>query len=626
MIFNTSFYLFFNFFDTKLKDYFTPKFRFLPFIKMKNNLIKYLIPLFILLFQKSFGQELTILHTNDLHSKITGFGPESEYSPMVTNNDKTVGGFARLVTLFNLEKKKSPDGTLILDAGDFLMGSLFHVAEEETGFQLNMMKKMGYDCITLGNHEFEFGPKTLSDILGAADKRGGFPQIAASNLVFSNESADDNKLQEYFTNGKLKPWVVLSKNGLKIGIFGLMGIDAANVAPSSKPVSFSNPIKVAAKMARYLKTEQKADIVIALSHCGVQYNSQSKTYTGEDIKLAEKVPEIDIIIGAHTHTRIPEFIKTGNTYLVQTGSYGAELGKIGLNYHNGKISYFKYELIPVDDRIPGNSEINMEIEEFTKYIDQKYLSQVGLSCKQVVGATSFDLSQDFSDLKGSNLGSFVADASYHYLKSTVNSTDISLVASGTIRENLLCGITTVADVFRVMSLGKGTDAVPGYPLAKIYLTGQEVKQMFEAILKSREKGGDGFIYFSGAKILIDSDNRFMKKVQKVEIEGKEIDLSKKNKTLYSISANTYLLSFIGRIKKMSFGLLKVVPKDKNGIPVTDMNQQRVDINPENKGIQEAKEWIAVIEFFKSFEKNENGNYTIPGKYKTNNELLVDVAR
>ncbi len=582
--------------------------------------------LFVFSIQISHGQDLTILHTNDMHSKLTGFGPESEYSPMVTNNDKTVGGFARLTTLFNEEKEKSPDGTLILDAGDFLMGSLFHVAEEETGFQLNMMKRMGYDCITLGNHEFEFGPKTLSNILKAAGDRGGFPQIAASNLVFSNESADDNELQDYVTNGKLKPWVVISKNGLKIGIFGLMGIDAANVAPSSKPVSFSNPVKVASKMAHYLKKQQNADIVILLSHCGVQYDNHSKTYTGEDMELAKKVPEIDIIIGAHTHTRIPEFIKTDETFIVQTGSYGAELGKIGLKYQNGKITDFKYELITVDDKIPGNPYINKEIEVFTKYIDQNYLSEVGLSCKQVVGATSFDLSLNFSDLKGSNLGPFVADAAYYYLKSTGNSADFSLVASGTIRENMVSGIITVSDVFRVMSLGKGTDNVPGYPLAKIYVTGHEIKHLLEVLLKSREKGGDGFIYFSGIKVWIDSENRFMKKVKKAEINGKEIDFSKKNKTLYSVSANTYLLSFMKRIKKMSFGLLKVEPKDKNGIPVTDMNQQLVDITPETAGIQEAKEWIAVIEYLKSFQKNDQGIFIIPDSYKTNNESLIDLAR
>jgi 5'-nucleotidase/UDP-sugar diphosphatase len=217
---------------------------------------KILLPLAVIILfsvQICLGQYLTILHTNDIHSKLNGFGPESEYSPMTQNDDKTVGGFARLATLFKQAKAKSPEGTLILDAGDFLMGSLFHAAEEETGFQVNLMHKIGYDFITLGNHEFEFGPKTLANILSAADAKGGFPQIVTSNLVFSRKSPEDDDLQDFYTKGEIKPFVVINKNGLKIGIFGLMGFDAASVAPASKPVSFSNPLKEAAKMAKYLK-------------------------------------------------------------------------------------------------------------------------------------------------------------------------------------------------------------------------------------------------------------------------------------------------------------------------------------------------------------------------------------
>lgn len=408
-----------------------------------------------------------------------------------------------------------------------------------------------------------------------------------------------------------------------------MGFDAASVAPASKPVSFSNPLKEAAKMAKYLKTVQKTDIIILLSHCGIHPNQQNTGYFGEDIDLAKKVPEIDIIIGAHTHIRTPEFYKTGSTYIVQTGSNGAEVGKIGLKYQNGKITGFNFELIPVDDKIEGNKEVNDKIEEYTKLIEQKYLTPSGLSFKQIVGKTDFDLKIDFTDLKASNLGPFVADASYYYLKSTGNVADFSLVTSGTIRENLLTGqsgIITVPDVFRVMSLGKGFDNVPGYPLARIYITGHEVKDLMEALVKSRGKGGDGFVYFSGIKIRIDSEKGFLKKVRKVEINGKGIDTSKKNKTLYSVSANTYLLDFIGRIKKMSFGLLKVLPKDKNGKPVTDMNNQLVDVDPEKEGIQEAKEWIALIEYIKSFEKNGDGIHSIPVNYKQGEDSVVDLAK
>jgi len=408
-----------------------------------------------------------------------------------------------------------------------------------------------------------------------------------------------------------------------------MGIDAAEVAPASKPLTFSKTANAAKKIAEFLKQKEKVDIVILLSHCGIYPDKENKGYTGEDVDLAKKAPLVDIIISGHTHVRTPEYFKTGNTYIVQTGSYASEVGKIKLMYQNGKIADFQFNLIPIDDQINGDGDVNKEIEEYIHFINAEKLARANLSYNQIVGKINFDLKIDFSRLNESNIGPFIADASNYYLKSTGNNADISLVASGTIREDLLKGIEgkiCVADVFRVMSLGKGLDELPGYPLAKIYITGNEVKDLMEALVMSREKGGDGFIYFSGIKTWINSDKGFLKKVQKVEINGKEIDLSKKNKSLYSISANTYLLSFIGRIKKMSFGLLKVVPKDIDGKPVADMKNQLVDINPNVEGIQEAKEWIALIEYMKSFEKNSEGIPVIPEKYMKGDEAVIDLKK
>ncbi len=199
------------------------------------------------------AQELTILHTNDMHSKLTGYGPESEYSPLITNNDNTLGGFARLATIFTKAKEKNEDATLILDAGDFLMGSLFHITEEETGFQLNLMQEMCYDVITLGNHEFDFGPEALSNILNAAKEKGGYPKIVASNILFDKDSKDDDGLEKLYNDGEILPYIILNKNGIKIGIFGLIGVDAADVAPNSKPIIFENPVKAAKIQSGFLR-------------------------------------------------------------------------------------------------------------------------------------------------------------------------------------------------------------------------------------------------------------------------------------------------------------------------------------------------------------------------------------
>lgn len=563
------------------------------------------------------AQRLTLLHTNDLHSKLTGYGPESDYTPLEINNDNTSGGFARMATIINVQKQKAPEQTLVIDAGDFLMGSLFHVPEQETGFQLNLMHKMGFDYVTFGNHEFDFGPDVLGKIVDAAQKQGGHPKIVASNLVFSKGTEDD-RLQNLFSAGEILPFDVFEKNGLKIGIFGLMGIDAASVAPSSKPITFANPFKMAAKTAKYLRKVEQVDLVILLSHAGIAKDEKTGAFTGEDFKIAKKAPEIDIIIGAHTHSRTPQFLKTGKTYIVQTGSYGAEMGKIELSFANEKINDFAFELLPVDDKIKGDEIIQHEIESYISYINKNYLEPANLNYSEIIGKTAFDLTIDFEKLSESNLGPFIANATKFYLNKTGNKIDVSLVAAGTIRENLVTGksgLITPADAFRVMSLGNGKDNFPGYPLAVIYITGREIKDLAEAIVMLQKKGGDGFIYSSGLEIVSNPEKGFLKKVQQVKINGQPIDLSKKNNQLYAISANTYLLSFIGRIKKMSFGLLKVEPKDKNGVPVTDIFDQLADADKNLEGIQESKEWIALIEYIRSFDKNNGGISEMPEKYR-----------
>lgn len=584
-------------------------------------MVKKILPLFVFILfiflNNVPAQQLTLLHTNDLHSKLTGFAPESDYSPLEINNDNTLGGFARMATIINAQKQKAPEQTMVIDAGDFLMGSLFHVPEQETGFQLNLMKKMGYDYITLGNHEFEFGSEVLAKIIEAAQKQGGHPKIVASNLVFSKSSEDD-KLQHLFENGTILPYEVFEKNGLKIGIFGLIGIDAASVAPASKPVTFANPFKTAAKTAKYLKKVEKVDIIILLSHAGIVKDEKTGAFTGEDFKIAAKAPEIDLIISAHTHTRTPEYLRQGKTYIVQTGSYSAKMGKIELNFENGKISDFSFELLQVDDQIKGDETVQHKIEDYISFIDKNYLEPASLNYSEIIGKTAFDLTIDFGKLEESNLGPFIADATKYYLNKTGNTVDVSVVAAGTIRENLVAGksgLITPADAFRVMSLGNGKDDFPGYPLAKIYITGREMKDLAEAIVMLSKKGGDGFIYYSGLEIVTNPKKGFLKKVQQVKINGQPIDLTKKNSQLYAVSANTYLLSFIGRIKKMSFGLLKVEPKDKNRIPVTDIFNQLADADKNRDGIQEAKEWIALIEYIRSFEKSSDGIPEIPQKYQ-----------
>ena len=141
-------------------------------------------------------KEITIIHTNDLHSHLLGFSPNLDYRPDMIGGDETKGGLARVATAIKREKEKRNHPVLVLDSGDFLMGSLFHMLAREEAMELRLMKDMGYDALTLGNHEFDLKPKGLTRILHSAAAKGGMPPIVFSNAVFSKESDRDDALEE----------------------------------------------------------------------------------------------------------------------------------------------------------------------------------------------------------------------------------------------------------------------------------------------------------------------------------------------------------------------------------------------------------------------------------------------
>jgi 5'-nucleotidase len=595
---------------------------------MKNNFFKFLFFILIPISLHAQQTKLVILHSNDMHSKLTGFGPESDYTPMTVNDDKTLGGFARMATVIKNTRKVNPDNFLLLDAGDFLMGSIFHAAEPQTGFQLSLMKELGYDFVALGNHEFDFGPQTLGNIIAKANQNGKIPQILCSNIVFSKESAVDDNLENEYNQKLIQPYQVFEKQGIKIGIFSLMGIDAASVAPNAKPVSFENPLKAAARMVDILKNQNHVDFVICLSHSGV-YPSKEKGFIGEDVDLAQKVSGIDLIISGHTHVETPTPFKVNNTYIVQTGCYVRKIGYLELNFKDKKLNSVSGKLISINDSIPGDPETNKEIETYKNLINKKYFNNIGLDYKKPIVETDFELTcHTWIDASASNLGPLIADADYYFInKNSKEGTDVTLVASGTVREDILPGskgIETAPDIFRVASLGWGNDSIPGYPLSTVYLTGKELKGLVEVMLLA-QKSEDSYIYYSGIKIFYNPGKMMLRRVKRIEVKGKDVDFSKKNPKLYRVSANSYLLSFVGRIKTLSHGLVKVVPKSGDGKPLKNMSDAVLDFDLSRIGIQERKEWLAIISYLQSFADTDgNGIPNIPEKYKNPESPLIIV--
>ncbi len=571
----------------------------------------------------AYAQKLVILHTNDMHQRLIGFGPELAYTPEVLNNDNTLGGFARLAGLIDKYRKQySKNELLVLDAGDYSMGTIYHVFEPKTGFELNLMKQIGYDAVTFGNHEYDFGADALANEVINAKKRGGIPPLVVSYLKFSKLPGDD-KLQNLY--GKdIKPYLILHRNGLKIGIFSVIGDDAIADIKFAAPLSFEDKIKVAKKYVKFLRKQEKVDVIICLSHTGVYPDGKGGFY-GEDIEMAKKVKDIDIIISAHTHVVTPQPIIVGKTIIVQTGAYLHNLGKLVVEYKNGHVVLDSFNLIPLDDKIMGDKKINDEVNDFKKIITKNMLAKFGLQYNTVVSESNFKIPLSTSaNPKPSPLGNMITDALIYYVNNySTTKTDIAITANGMIREFIPVGKLTVPDLFRVVSLGFVDTTYDGYALVKCYLTPHEIKQLMELIIFALKPGTDKYIYLGGVKAYYNPKGGFLNKIKKLEIDGKPVDFSRKNKTLYSVTTDSYIFSFLGYVKKASYGLVKLVPKDENGKPIVDPKAHYIDFDANKPGIQPGKPWIGLYEYLAHQPDTDgDGIPNVPDKYKKFDPFIV----
>ena len=270
-------------------------------------------------------KQITILHTNDVHSHIDPFGPED-------GRNANKGGVARRATLIQRLRQENPN-TLLLDAGDIFQGTpYFNYYGGELEFKL--MSMLDYDAATIGNHDFDNG----IDGLYAQLPHAQFDFISA-NYNFKNTILD----------GHVAPYKVFTKNRVRIGVFGL-GIELEGLVGKDmfKETKYLNPIEIAQDMSRILKTEEQCDLIICLSHLGYDYENKQKV---SDRSLARSTKDIDLIIGGHTHTFLNEpTVETnviGKSVLVnQVGCYGLYIGKVDF-YLEHKGTFFSSQSLRV---------------------------------------------------------------------------------------------------------------------------------------------------------------------------------------------------------------------------------------------------------------------------------------
>ena len=282
--------------------------------------------------EKTSANKLTILHTNDQHSRIEPF--DSSYS-----RNPNQGGFARRAALIQ-KIRKEESNVLLLDSGDIFQGTpYFNFFGGELEFKL--MSMMGYDAATMGNHDFDNGLEGFKKVQPNAK----FPFIC-SNYDFKNTILD----------GQTIPYKIFNKNGIKVGIFGV-GIQLEGLVGKKQylETKYLNPVEMAQQYSDVLRNEKKCDLVICLSHIGYDYKDDPKKVS--DKILATQTEGIDLILGGHTHTFLPEpqnFInrKGKNVLVNQVGWAGLLLGKIDFYFDKNKnVKNISWNNQVIDDSI-----------------------------------------------------------------------------------------------------------------------------------------------------------------------------------------------------------------------------------------------------------------------------------
>jgi 5'-nucleotidase / UDP-sugar diphosphatase len=562
-------------------------------------------------------KELIILFTHDLHSH---FLPHR----VLTEDGKQLqqGGYAKLDYLINEQRIMHKNKTLRVDAGDFAMGTLFHTSFMTEASELRLMGKMGYDVVTLGNHDFDFHAAGLAKMLQAAEAQSKqLPALVAANVIFSKDGAGDETLKQAFQSYPVKEYTIIERNGMRIGIFGIMGKDAADDTPFAKPIKFADPIQAGKRIVDILKNKEKVDLVICLSHSGTAPNKKES----EDEVLAREVPQIDVIISGHTHTVLSKPIVIGKTMIVSGGSYGDYLGILGINYIQGKgVKLVSYELKNVSTGVPDNKIIVAEIAKYKEIVNQKFLAAYRLSFDQVIAESDFNmesLASAYAHPREMGLGNMIADAYRFAIKKSEGKNyeyiNLAIVPLGLIRDSFQKGKITVADIFQVLSLGIGMDGIAGYPLVAYYIAGKELKDILEvqttvAPLLKR----DAYLQVSGVKFVYNPHRILFDRVTQVLVqdekgEYKPLDPQK----LYRVCANLYAAEMVNYVARVTHGLLTIQPKDKNGRALPDLTPAIVYADNSSPKAGELKEWIALMQYMSSF-KDINGNRIpdIPQKY------------
>ena len=495
-----------------------------------NKVTSILVIVIIMIFSaasltQAQGTSITILHTNDSHSHLDAVGPKN------CNLEGTLGGIAKAASVIGMIKQTETN-VLTLHAGDFSVGDFFF----NTYFgvpELQIMKQIGFDALTVGNHEFDLGPSTLNDVLTAGFAGGSFPVISA-NLDLTGFPPLSDFIQ---------PYTIKNYGSVKVGIFGM-------TIPS--PLSNAYPVIIKENVDEITYTtvlELQAldcDVIIFLSHLG----------SAIDRQLAANIPGINFIISGHDHYVFEEPVVVMNpenkpVYICQSGSYYQNIGRLDFTFDNGTVTFNNYDLIAVNASVPPVPEIKAVIDELKLGIT----AQFGDVFHTVDGFALKDMEADNAPdcrIKDTPMGNLITDS---YRNKT--HTKIAITANGLIAEKLYRGAITDADVFRAVSYGYDTTTGLDFRLATFDIRGSELIKGLEVGLSMIGIDDDFFLQVSGMSFKYNPQNPVGERVILSSVRINHMSLFPNR--IYSATVNEGLLGILLSLGGVEVENIQILP-------------------------------------------------------------------
>ncbi|SDE86006.1 bifunctional metallophosphatase/5'-nucleotidase [Limimaricola pyoseonensis] len=468
---------------------------------------------------------LTILHTNDFHDR---YEPISKYDSTCSTEDNEAGecfgGIARLVTSVQDARARAGDNVLLVDGGDQFQGTLFYTYYKGK-MTAEFMNQLGYDAMTVGNHEFDDGPEVLRAFIDAVE----FPVLMSNADVSGEEMLAD----------AIRKSTVIERGGERIGLIGLTPEDTHELASPGPNVTFSDPVEaVQAEVDRL--TEEGVNKIVVLSHSGFE----------TDKRVAEATTGVDVIVGGHSNTLLSNEqegavdvypVMVGDTAIVQAYAYGKFLGELNVTFDDeGNITEAAGEPILIDGQVVEDQAAIDRVAELAKPLDEIRNRVVANSTASIEG------NRDVCRAQECEMGNLVADAMLDRVK------DQGIVAaianSGGLRASIDEGEVTMGEVLTVLPFQN--------TLSTFEVTGADIKDALENGVSQMEEGAGRFPQVAGMTFAVDPAAEPGNRISDVTIDGAPLDME----ATYGLVSNNYVRNggdgyamFVDAAKAYDFG-------------------------------------------------------------------------